>query len=165
MRTRNCKRRRMAYGVGGGFTQSEQNSRVVAPGLLKSAPSLLGDVRNSAEGINNMSMPANIDPTALWNVQSNRLLNSMRPGEAARGMLTSGQSQNVENQGLSNMASQFTTDQFNRAMQQFQASLGQKTAYSSVLSDALKTILNQGTQYTGSSSGMNLNYGVPTAGK
>jgi hypothetical protein len=157
---KHCNRRQMAYSVGGGFGTSSGSSTFANPGIIKEAPRLLTDIQSGANQINNVQMPNNIDPTQLWNLQSNRLLQGMRPGEAARGMLTSGASQNAENQALGNLASQFTNDQFNRSMGQYQAQIGQGQAYSNTLLDALKAILNQSTTQKTSAMNANFNVGV-----
>jgi len=156
-----CNRRQMAYnvpGMSGGYSTSSGSSKFAAPGLITQAPGLLSNIQSGADMIKNVQMPNNIDPTQLWNLQSNRVLQGMRPGEAARGLLTSGQGQNAENQALSDLSTQFTNDQFNRSMGQYQAQIGQGQAYSSTLLDALKAILNQGT--TQQTSANSVQFGV-----
>jgi len=54
---------------------------------------------------------------ALFGLTSKRLLEGIRPGMAARGMLTSGVGQDVENQALSELATTFGANAFERGMQ------------------------------------------------
>ena len=156
-----CYKHHMAYiNVGGGSSSSKSRSKVVSPGLLKYAEPTFGNIQSGATSIKDVKLPSTSSDDALFKLMTQRFLESTRPGMAARGLLTSGGAQEVENRGISDLALQFGDKEFDRALSRSSFEREGYAQYTSALLDALQRIVNQGTTGQSSSKSMNFNLGL-----
>jgi hypothetical protein len=129
-------------------------TQTFAPGLLNQAAPLLGDIQSRANQLMNVGAPDIPSDEALWNLGSQRYLATVRPGMAARGFLTSGNASRIEGQGLQDLATQFSANQFSQGLQRAQfKQQGVATSMQGLL-DSLRAILGQGTTSTTGTPGM-----------
>jgi hypothetical protein len=131
-----------------------QTSGPIAPGLISQAGPLLGDIQTKANQVANIGAPDIPSDESLWNLGSQRYLSTVRPGMAARGFLTSGNASRIESQGLQDLATQFSANQFSQGLQRAQfKQTGAATSMQGLL-DSLRAILGQGTTTSGGQPGV-----------
>ncbi len=149
-----CKKSRIAKNFG--FSSSKQQgssaSSAFSPELLKQAPGLLNRIQQFPSRIasGGVEIP---DDDALFGQIAERGFQTLRPGMAGRGLLTSGAGQEAEDRFISDLSTQFGERSFERSLQAGQFEREGQVQGSAVLLDALRAILGQGTTSISSSSG------------
>lgn len=133
------------FSVGGSRSSSRSVEKPIAPSTIPYAEPLLGEGITAARGIPGVKLPKEVSDEALWENMSERLLESIRPGFAARGLLTSGVGQEAETDALQDLAIKFSGDEFDRALQRSEFERSGLTSYGDQLAQLMAAILGQGT--------------------
>lgn len=183
----------LSFSFGKSKSKSSSQQAPIAPWLLPKTSGLLSNIESGADRMAGMagprvgamdvdlsSLPAVPDEDALFKQQATRYMDALRPGMAARGLLTSGVSQAAEQQGIEGLATTFgerafernmarNTTAFEQAMgrekerfaqelQGSQFSAANQQAYLQALQEAMRSILGQ--QVLGSSRGFSRSFNV-----
>lgn len=182
-----------SFSFGKSKSKSKSKQTPIAPWLLPKTEGLLSNLQSGADRMAGMggprvgamdvdlsNLPAVPDEDALFKQNASRYLDALRPGMAARGLLTSGVSQAAEQQGLEGLATTFGERAFERNMTRntnaFEQAMGREKerfaqemgasqfsaanqqAYLQALQEAMRSILGQ--QVLGSSKGSSSSFNV-----
>lgn len=162
-----CKASPKKYNPGSSFgfstskqsSDSQSSSQGISPEALEEIKGLISGVKDFSGQINTgtVGLP---DDEKLFGTASRRFLESSRSGNAARGLLTSGASNAIENQGLEQLATAFGEKEFDRSLQS--AAFGREGAVqaSTGFLDLIRSILGQTTTSQSTSTGSGSSLGV-----
>lgn len=158
-----CKRKPTKYEGGFGFSSSKQksssqsSSQGISPEALEEIRGLISGVKGFTSKIDSGAVGLPSDDE-LYGLASRRFLQASRSGSAARGLLTSGASEDIERRGLEQLSTVFGERQFERSLASAGFEREGAVQASSSLLDLIRSILGQTTtsQSTSTASGSSL---------